>query len=136
LVPGCVDMANFNGIETVPDHYRDRALYRWNPDITLLRTNSEENSQMGAMIAAAANAATGKVAVLLPLRGVSMLDSEGGRFWDPAADAACFDAIKRDLRLGIPVIEIDANINDPAFSGKAAETLLALLTPDPFDLTP
>ena len=31
IVPGCVDMANFGGIETVPDHYRARTLYQWNP---------------------------------------------------------------------------------------------------------
>ena len=127
LVPGCVDMANFGGIETVPDKYRDRNLYQWNPDITLLRTNEAENATMGQMIAAAANAATAPVAIVLPLKGVSMLDSEGGQFWDPAADAACFDAIKQNVNPGIPVIELDHNINDPEFSGYVAQTLLEML---------
>lgn len=127
LVPGCVDMANFGGIETVPDKYRGRNLYQWNPDITLLRTNEAENAQMGEMIAAAANAATAPVAIMLPLKGVSMLDSEGGQFWDPAADAACFEAIKQNVNPGIPVIELDYNINDPEFSGQVAEMLLVML---------
>lgn len=127
IVPGCVDMANFWGIETVPEKYRNRNLYQWNPNVTLLRTNVEENVKMGQMIATAANAATAPVAVLIPLKGVSMLDSEGDRFWDPEADRACYDAIKRSLKPGIPVIEVDANINDPEFSGKVAETLLDLL---------
>ena len=127
LVPGCVDMANFGGRETVPERYRDRSLYAWNPNITLMRTTVDENRRIGELIGAAANAAAGPVAVLLPLRGVSMLDSEGGRFWDPDADRACFDAIRRGVRPGIPVIEIDANINDPAFSGRVAETLLGML---------
>ena len=127
LVPGCVDMANFNGVDTMPDKYRSRNIYQWNPNVTLLRTNVEENRQMGEMLAAAANASTAPVAILLPLKGVSMLDSEGGQFWDPAADAACFDAIKRNLKPGIKVIEMDNNINDPAFSGKVAETLLELI---------
>ena len=127
LVPGCVDMANFGGRETVPERYRDRSLYAWNPNITLMRTTVDENRRIGELIAAAANAAAGPVAVLLPLRGVSMLDSEGGRFWDPDADRACFDAIRRGVRPGIPVIEVDANINDPAFSGRVAETLLEML---------
>ncbi len=127
LVPGCVDMANFGGIDTVPEKYLGRNLYQWNPDVTLLRTNVEENRQMGQMIAAAANSATAPVAILLPLRGVSMLDSEGGRFWDPAADQACYDAIKENLNLGVPVIEVNHNINDPEFSGKAAEILLNML---------
>ena len=127
LVPGCVDMANFGSLETVPQRYRDRTLYAWNPNITLMRTSAEENRRIGALIAAAANAATGPVAVLLPLGGVSMLDSEGGAFWDPAADGACFDAVRAGVRAGIPVIDVDANVNDPAFSGRVAETLLAML---------
>jgi uncharacterized protein (UPF0261 family) len=127
LVPGCVDMANFWGIDSVPERYRGRNLYEWNPNVTLLRTNVEENQRMGAMLAAAANTAKGPVTVILPLKGVSMLDSPGGMFWDPQADQACFDAIKQDLKPGIPLIEVDANINDEAFSGKVAETLLQFL---------
>ncbi|MCZ0939903.1 MAG: Tm-1-like ATP-binding domain-containing protein, partial [Caldilineaceae bacterium] len=128
IVPGCVDMANFGGIETVPDHYRERTLYEWNPEVTLLRTNEEENKQMGAMLAAAANTGqAGKVSVLIPLGGVSMLDSEGDRFWDPSADQACYDALKGDLRADIPLIEMDANINDPEFAEKAVALLLEML---------
>jgi uncharacterized protein (UPF0261 family) len=127
LVPGCVEMANFGGIDTVPDQYRGRNLYEWNPNVTLMRTNVEENRQMGEMLAAAANAATAPVAFLIPLRGVSMLDSEGGRFWDPEADKACTDAIKQNVRPDIPVVELDYNINDPEFSEAVAKTLLAML---------
>lgn len=90
LVPGCVDMANFWALDSVPEKYRQRKLYQWNPNITLLRTNVEENTRIGEMLAAAANAAIAPVAILLPLRGVSMLDSEGGAFWDPEADQACY----------------------------------------------
>jgi uncharacterized protein (UPF0261 family) len=127
IVPGCVDMANFWGIDTVPERYKGRNLYEWNPNVTLLRTNVEENVRIGELIAAAANAATAPVAILLPLGGVSMLDSEGGRFWDPEADRACFDAIQRNLKPGIPVIELEHNINDAAFADRAADTLLEML---------
>lgn len=128
IVPGCVDMANFTSIETVPEQYRERNLYQWNPEVTLLRTNEEENRLMGAMLAAAANhGQAGKVSVLIPLRGVSMLDSKDDRFWDPDADQACYDAIKKDLRADIPLIEVDANINDSEFAEKAVEMLLEML---------
>lgn len=83
---------------------------------------------MGAMLAAAANAGqAGKVSVLIPLGGVSMLDSEGDRFWDPGADQACYDALKNDLRADIPLTEMDANINDPEFAEKAVALLLEML---------
>jgi len=127
IVPGCVDMANFWGIDTVPERYRERNLYEWNPNVTLLRTDVAENTRIGEMIAAAANAATAPVAIVLPLKGVSMLDSEGGQFWDPEADGACYEAIKRNLKPGIAVIEMDNNINDAAFSDRVAEILLEML---------
>ena len=127
LAPGCVDMANFWGPDTVPAGMRDRLLYEWNPNVTLMRTNVAENQRIGAMIARAANESTGPVAILLPLRGVSQLDSPGGAFWDPAADGACYAAIKENLKPGIPVIELDCNINDPLFAETAVTLLLQLL---------
>ncbi len=127
IVPGCVDMANFWGLDTVPEKYKNRNLYQWNPQVTLLRTNVEENKRIGEMIAAAANAATAPVAIVLPLKGVSMLDSEGGAFWDPEADRACYEAIKKNVRPDIPVIEMDNNINDPEFADKCATLLLDML---------
>jgi uncharacterized protein (UPF0261 family) len=127
LVPGCVDMANFWGVETIPEKYQSRKLYKWNPNVTLMRTNVEENIQMGEMLARAANESKAPVAFLLPLRGVSMLDSPGGDFWDPEADKACYETIKKHVKPGIPVIEMDNNINDPEFSSAVANKLLELL---------
>jgi uncharacterized protein (UPF0261 family) len=128
LAPGCVDMCNFWAVETVPEKYKDRNLYQWNPNVTLMRTTPAENTAIGEMIARAANASTGPVAIVLPLRGVSQLDSPGGAFWDPAADGACYEAIRRNVRPGIPVVELDANINDPAFADKAVDLLLHMLS--------
>jgi uncharacterized protein (UPF0261 family) len=127
LVPGCVDMCNFWALSTVPEKYRNRNLYQWNPNVTLMRTNVEENRIMGKMIARAANESKGPAAILLPLKGVSMLDSPGNAYWDPEADGACYGAIKANVKPGIPVIELDNNINDPEFAAKAAETLLGML---------
>lgn len=126
IVPGCVDMVNFGAIETVPDRYKDRLLVKWNPSITLMRTTPEENAEMGRIFAEKANQAKGPVAFLLPLRGVSILDSEGQKFWWPEADRAMFDAIKKHVRPDIPVEEIDANINDKAFAQRAVELFLSL----------
>ncbi|HAY85858.1 MAG TPA: hypothetical protein DCY42_13345 [Chloroflexi bacterium] len=127
LAPGCVDMANFWGRETVPQKLQDRNLYEWNPNVTLMRTNADENRRMGEMIARAANQSQGPVVVLVPLKGVSQLDSPGGDFWDAEADQACYAAIKSNLKPGIPYIELDHNINDPEFADKAVEILLNLI---------
>jgi uncharacterized protein (UPF0261 family) len=128
IVPGCVDMVNFGPKNTVPEKYKDRLFYEWNPSVTLMRTNIEENSKMGEIFAQKANASKGRVAFLLPLKGVSMLDSEGGIFWWPEANRAMFDAIKKNVKPGIQVVEINCNINDEAFSQKAVEMLMELMT--------
>jgi len=129
IVPGCVDMANFNGMETVPEKYKKakRTFYEWTPSVTLMRTNKEENEKMGKTFAEKANAAKGPVAFLVPLRGVSMLDSDNQPFCDREADKAMFDAIKANLREGIEIVEMDNNINDPEFATKAVEIVLALI---------
>jgi uncharacterized protein (UPF0261 family) len=127
VVPGCIDMANFWGMETVPEKYQDRNLYKWNPNVTLLRTSVEENTEMGRIFAEKLNAATGPVAVFVPLKGVSMLDSEGERFWDPEADGAFLEALKADLDERIPVYEMDHNVNDPEFVDAVSSKLLEFL---------
>ncbi len=129
VVPGCIDMANFGGMETVPAKYKDagRLFYEWNPAVTLMRTNAEENAEIGRIFAQKANAAQGPVAFLLPLRGVSILDGDGEMFCDRAADAAFFTALKEYLRADIPICEIDCNINDPAFAQRAVELVLDLI---------
>jgi uncharacterized protein (UPF0261 family) len=130
IVPGCVDMANFGAPSTVPERYRQRLFYEWNPSVTLMRTNAEENRRMGEIFARKANVAKGPVAFLIPLKGVSMLDGDGQRFCDREADRAMFDAIKANLKPGIPVVELDLNINDPRFAAKAVEMMLELIGND------
>lgn len=129
IVPGCIDMANFGPLDTVPQKYRDRGrkLYAWNPSVTLMRTNVDENRRMGEVFAEKANAATGPIAILIPLRGVSILDGDGQQFCDRQADNAMFAALRENLKPEIPVVEIDANINDPQFAEKAVEMMLELI---------
>jgi len=127
IVPGCVDMVNFGPKDTIPDKYTGRLFYEWNPSVTLMRTTPEENAEMGMIFAEKANAAKGTVTFLIPLKGVSMLDSQGQPFWSPEADSAMFDAIKAHVRKGINVVELDANINDIIFADKAVEILLEMI---------
>ncbi len=129
IVPGCVDMANFGAPDTVPAKYKNagRVFYEWNPSVTLMRTNAGENQQMGKVFAEKANAAKGPVAFLIPKKGVSILDGDGQPFCDRAADEAMFAAIRANLRKDIPIVEMDYNINDPAFSAKAVEMMLELI---------
>ena len=126
LVPGCIDQVVFHSVEQMPPEYRSRNLYQWNPNVTLMRSNVAECRKVGEMIARAANAhASEHIAILLPLGGTSMLDRPGGPYWDPEANQACYDAIKE--LASVPIYEIDAHINDPAFVDKTVQVFFELL---------
>ena len=127
VAPGCLDMVNFGAPETVPGRYSDRKLYRWNANVTLMRTNVDENRRLGEIIAAKLNQSIGPVRVLLPLAGVSQLDSDGKEFWWPEADHALFESLRNGLRKDIPLIEVNANINDPIFADSAVQHLLEVM---------
>jgi uncharacterized protein (UPF0261 family) len=129
IAPGCLDMVNFQGRETVPAKFAGRTFYPHNPQVTLMRTNAAECAQLGRILAEKANLSTGPVTVLLPLRAVSVISAAGQPFHDPDADTVLFDSIKTHLRRDIPVIELDTAINDPAFAEACARTLLAQLAP-------
>jgi uncharacterized protein (UPF0261 family) len=131
VAPGCLDMVNFGAPETVPERYGHRNLYRWNANVTLMRTNIEENRHLGQILAEKLNRAVAPLKVLLPLRGVSQLDSLGKEFWWPEADRALFESLRATLRMDIPVIDIDANINDPIFADQAVQHLLELMSARP-----
>ena len=110
-------------MDTVPPHYRGRNLYVHNPQVTLMRTTPEENARMGAWIGAKLNACGGPVRFLIPEKGVSAIDAEGGPFRDPEADAALFAALERTVE---PtecrrLVRLPHHVNDPAFADALAE---------------
>jgi uncharacterized protein (UPF0261 family) len=126
---GALDMCNWGAIDTVPERFRDRTLYKHNPQVTLMRTTPVENAELGRIIATRLNAATGPTALYLPLRGVSMVDADGMPFWSPEADAALFDAIRAGVDPAVvDLVELDLHINDPAFADAMADRLIAMLT--------
>jgi uncharacterized protein (UPF0261 family) len=127
ITPGCLDMVNFGPPETVPEKFQGRCFYQHNPQVTLMRTTPEECAELGKIIADKLNPSVGPVALLIPLRGISMISAPGQPFHDPAADLALFGALKEHLRKEIPVTELDCAINDPPFAEACARTLASML---------
>jgi len=125
---GALDMVNFWAYDTVPPKFKDRILYKHNPNITLMRTNPEECAELGRIIAGKLNQAKGPTTLFLPLKGVSAIDKEGQPFYLPEADAALFKALRENIKPPVELVELDMNINDPEFSAAMAERLLEMLT--------
>lgn len=124
IAPGCLDMVNFGEPATVPERFKGRRFYPHNPQVTLMRTTPAECAELGRILANKVNAYTAPVTVMLPTKAVSVISAPGGPFHDAAADAALFRAIREHLRPDVPVVEMDREINDPAFAAACAEQLL------------
>ncbi|MGJ8627336.1 MAG: Tm-1-like ATP-binding domain-containing protein [Sulfitobacter sp.] len=126
---GALDMVNFWAPETVPDKFAGRLFYNHNANVTLMRTTADECVQIGSWIADKLNAAPGPICLLLPEKGISALDIEGGPFWDPSANAALFDTIEERLEKTAThrSLRLPLHINDPAFSAAAATAYLDIL---------
>lgn len=125
---GALDMVNFLGpFDAIPARFKDRHFHIHNANVTLMRTTPEENAELGRIIAEKLNMATGPTTLFIPRHGVSALDSVGASFYDPAADAALFDALRQYVRKPVELIELDLHINDPEFADALANQLMAAL---------
>ncbi|MEO8756643.1 MAG: Tm-1-like ATP-binding domain-containing protein [Devosia sp.] len=118
---GACDMINFWAPETIPPKYASRLFYKHNSNVTLMRTTAEESRAVGEWIGRKLDACDGPVRFLIPEKGVSALDIEGGPFWDPQADAALFSGIEQSARWtgNRRLIRVPFHINDPAFADAA-----------------
>jgi uncharacterized protein (UPF0261 family) len=125
---GALDMVNFGPRETVPERFADRNLFVHNPTVTLMRTTEEEMAELGRRIARKLNGASGPTALYVPLRGVSAIDVDGGPFRDAQADEALFRALREGVDGDrVELVEVDADVNDPAFARAMADRLHELI---------
>jgi uncharacterized protein (UPF0261 family) len=110
--------------DPLPDRFGSRPIYLHNEVLAATRATPEECRELGAVIARKLNAATGPTVLFVPLRGLSLLSTEGQVLRDPEGDEALFSALRELVdRSKIEVHEVDADINDPQFALAMAERL-------------
>ena len=126
---GACDMVNFGPPETVPSKYKDRLFYHHNPQVTLMRTTPDECRAIGHFIGEKLNQCRGSVHLLLPEKGVSMLDDVGKAFFDPAADEVLFSTIEKTLivKANRTCERLPYHINAPEFSAALVQKSLSYL---------
>ena len=137
---GALDFGNFGPKETVPKRYGHRNFFFYTPSISLMRTNVEENQILGKKIAEKLNLSVGPSAIIIPLRGFSVLDRAGGKkmsniqgrvsgdWHDETANSALIKSIKQHLDSSrVTLLEVDAHINDPEFPEAAVQLLTKMI---------
>ena len=127
---GALDMVNFGAFDTVPPQFHNRKFHIHNAQVTLMRTNVDENRRMGAWIAEKMNRSSAPVRILIPEKGVSLIDLPGQPFYDPEADNALFDSLEKVL-IATPerqLIRLPYDINAPEFADALLKNFHELLT--------
>ena len=127
VVPGAANIIVLSSEEALHSKYEGRQKYYHNPNITLINTTGEELKIIAATFAEKLNKAKGKVRFLYPANGFCSQDKEGFVLWNPEGNPIFLEELKRNLREDIPIIEVDAHINDDEFANVAFEQLLEVM---------
>lgn len=120
---GALDMVNFGPLDSVPQQFRNRLLHVHNQQVTLMRTNKEENARIADWIADKLQQAKRPFHVLIPEAGLSLLDVAGQPFYAPETNAVLFDRLSERLASQplASVIRLPYAINDPVFASALVE---------------
>jgi uncharacterized protein (UPF0261 family) len=100
----------------IPDEYRVEA-----------RTSAEELREIAQVVARKLNQAQGPVAFLIPTGAWSSVSVEGASLYDPETDAVFAPALRENLKPGVQVMEVAADLNTPEFARAAVDALDAMM---------
>ena len=129
LVPGAADTIVLPPLNDLPDKFRHgRVLNKHNPTMTTMRTNVEENLQIGEFIVRKLKNAKGPVKVFIPRGGLSSIDKPGDVFYMPEANEALFETLKAGFKgTRVEVIEDGRHLYDPGFGEDAAALIDSMM---------
>lgn len=127
VAPGSIEYSVQGPVDSLSAEMKKRKIFIYNPKLTLVRLYPDELREVGKLVAQRLNMAKGPVKIFIPLKGFSFPDREGLPNWDPDGDRALIQVLKENIRGSIPVIELDAHINDPDFIDPVVEEFILMM---------
>jgi uncharacterized protein (UPF0261 family) len=127
IAPGSINYTVQGSPNSLSEDMRSRKYFNYNPHLTLVRLLPDELREVGKEVAQKLNKAKGPLKVFIPLRGFSFPDREGLSLWEPEGNQTFIDTLKEKLNSSIPVIELDAHINDPNFIDPVIEEFMSMM---------
>ena len=90
-----------------------------------VRTSVEEMETIAKAVAEKLNQYPNKnlVKFIIPQKGFSSLSVKRGALYDPTADKAFVETLRKDLDPGIKIIEVNTDINNPQFAQAVVKAL-------------
>ena len=120
VVPGGLDCAVLEFTrQNIPERYKHRKIFFYDFR-SAIRLNIEETTCLANQLAEKLNRDAANVKVLIPARGWSEADREGGPLYDPEMNSLFTRRLKKVLDPQIEIQEVDRHINDIGFAEIAA----------------
>ena len=98
------------------DDHKSRRKYDLDRFRTWLRASPDELKMAAGVFAQKLNNAEAPVKVVIPSKGWSSVDAPGSTTHDPVEDKGFSDELRKGLKSGIGMLEIDANMEEPLFA--------------------
>jgi uncharacterized protein (UPF0261 family) len=123
VVPGGLDCAVLEFTrDNVPVEFKDRKIFYYDFR-SAIRLSKEETRILSEQLAEKLNKDVSNITVLVPKKGWSEADREGGPLFDPVVSQVFVQDLKQRLYPQIEVSEPDLHINDPAFAQLASSVM-------------
>ena len=120
VIPGGLDSAVLEfDHKNIPVEYKDRKIFfydfrsaiRLTPETVAHKLNHSQNPTK----------------ILIPLKGWSEADREGGVLFDPQSSEAFCESLEKLLNSGIEVVKVQYHINDVEFGREAAGAMMSMI---------
>jgi uncharacterized protein (UPF0261 family) len=123
VVPGGLDCAVLEFTrDDIPEEYIDRKIFFYDFR-SAIRLNEDETRTLADQLGAKLNKDASNIKILIPLRGWSEADRDGGPLYDPPMNRFFTQRLKERLDPQIQIEEADHHINDQAFAVIAARMM-------------
>lgn len=124
---GGIDILAFESLDRAPKRYHNRPFIAHSPQITHIRASPDEMIEVAQVMVKRLNSALGPTIVTIPLKGFSEYNQEGRELWGPEGNNAFIETLQSGLRPEVPIMRVDAHINEPLFAEVNATCLTQLI---------
>ena len=127
FVPGGIDFILYGPLHSIAPDMLERKYVIHNPIHTHVRASQAEMIDAGRFVAERLCQTTGPARVMIPQRGFSQLNIEGGPLFDPQADQGFIQGLRAAGAGRLAIAELDMHINEPAFADAVSAELRSMM---------
>lgn len=124
FAPGNADFMVAGPIDVARQQFPGKRYHIHNPALTAVRAEAAEFEKLARHMGTLLEDAKGPATFFVPLKGFSNHDSPEGHLHDPSLPPVFAAAMRKAAPANVPVVELDAHINDAAFADAIVEQVL------------